>query len=506
MQDETKKTVKDHILHAKKSKWIKFSIVSLLYLIFVIWDNNYCLLLGEIVIFDIYISKIIPWNGWKNSKNRTLRTIADWADAIIFALIAVYFINIFIFQMYKIPTSSLEKSLLVGDYLLVNKLSYGPRVPNTPLAFPLTHHTIPVINTKSYSDWPYWEYKRLKGLGPVKRNDIVVFNFPAGDTVALNVQNRDYYELVYQLGWERIGANEQEFRDIVDQSHYDLVYQFGWERVNTNKQVFGEVVYRPVDRRENYVKRCIGLPGDSLQIIDNMVYINGKQLPTPKNAQFNYIVETQGGFFTEKQFQKLKVSKEDRSHSLVNRVSDARQTFEMLGISPNENGQTNPVYRLPLTQQAVELINKNNWAKSIHIEPDIFGGNTYPYNYNTGWTRDNFGPLWIPKKRETIALNKRNIALYKRCIVNYEGNTLRCDGNKVYINGNLANSYTFQYDYYFMMGDNRHNSLDSRCWGFVPEDHIVGQPVLIWMSIDKDRSLLDGKIRWDRLFRQAKNQ
>jgi signal peptidase I len=428
-QAEPKETVKSRILHAPKTKWIKFSIASILYLAFTIWDNNYWLLPGEIVIFDIYISKFIPWNGWKKSKNKALRTIADWADAIIFALIAVYFINIFIFQMYKIPSSSLEKTLLVGDFLFVNKLSYGPRVPNTPLAFPLTHHTLPIVNTRSYSQWPYWEYKRLKGLGPVKRNDIVVFNFPAGDTVALNVQNKDYY---------------------------DLVYEYGWKRVNTDKRTFGDIVYRPVDRRENYVKRCIGLPGDSLQIIDNLVYINGKQLPTPKRAQFNYFVETYGTFLTEKQFRQLNISKDDRY--LFNKHRQAADIFDMLGISKNENDQYNPVYLIPLTQEAFDQAQKAAWIKSIHIEPDLLGGGTYPYDYETGWTRDNFGPLWIPKKGETIVLDEQNLALYTRCIVNYERKTLHREGDKIYINGKPADSYTFEYDYYFMMGDNRHNS------------------------------------------------
>ncbi|MDR2086924.1 MAG: signal peptidase I [Dysgonamonadaceae bacterium] len=466
------------MLHASQTKWIRFSIISILYLAFAIWDNNYWLLLGEIVIFDIYISKFIHWNGWKKSKNPTLRVVADWADAIIFALIAVYFINIFIFQMYKIPSSSLEKTLLVGDFLFVNKLSYGPRVPNTPLAFPLTHHTLPIVNSRSYSHWPYWEYKRLKGLGTVKRNDIVVFNFPAGDTVALKAQDRDYY---------------------------NLVYQYGWNRINSDKRTFGDIVYRPVDRRENYVKRCIGMPGDSLQIIDNSVYINGEPLPTPPRVQFCYFVETNGTFFTEKQFRQLNVNKDDRH--LLNRESYSQDAFEMLGISKNETGQYNPVYRIPLTQEAVELAQKSGWIKSIRIEQDTFGGSTYPYGYETGWTRDNFGPLWIPEKGKTIVLDKHNLALYTRCIVNYEGNTLRCEGDKIYINEVLTdNTYTFKYDYYFMMGDNRHNSLDSRCWGFVPEDHIVGQPILIWLSLDKDRGLFDGKIRWERLFRLVKNQ
>ncbi|MDR0508133.1 MAG: signal peptidase I [Dysgonamonadaceae bacterium] len=456
-----------------RSQWIKFGIASILYLLFVIWDHNYWLLLALLFIFDIYISRIISWEAWKHSENKAVRKIAEWADAIIFALVAVYFINIFIFQNYKIPSSSLEKTLLVGDYLFVSKVSYGPRVPNTPLAFPLTHHTLPVFNIKSYSDWPHWEYKRLKGLGSVKRNDIVVFNFPSGDTVALKIQNPDYYDLIYN--------------------------RTSWDQVNNDKYYFGDVVYRPVDRRENYVKRCVGMPGDSLQIIDNDVYINNSKIPTPKDVEFNYYVEMEGNrLLSEKQFRKLGVSKDDRH--LYNHISDARDVFNFLGIERNAAGNYNNIYKIPLTQEALRFLEKSRWAKSIRIEPDAFGGPTYPYWYKTGWRRDNFGPLWIPKKGETIVLNEKNLALYKRCIVNYEGNTLRMDGNKIFINGVPVNSYTFLYDYYFMMGDNRHNSLDSRCWGFVPEDHIVGKPLLIWLSIDKDRGWFDGKIRWDRLF------
>jgi signal peptidase I, bacterial type len=454
-------TVAERIAHARRSQWIKFGIVALLYLLFVIWDNNYWLLLGLLLIFDIYISKVVNWGAWKQSNNKTLRTIADWADAIVFALIAVYFINIFIFQNYKIPSSSLEKTLLVGDYLFVSKVAYGPRVPNTPLAFPLTHHTLPIFNTKSYRDWPHWEYKRLKGLRNVERDDIVVFNFPAGDTVALNAQNADYHA---------------------------LVEAYGWQEVNTNKRKYGNIVYRPVDRRENYVKRCVGLPGENLHIINNKVYINGEELPFPKRAQLNYFVETAGGNFTEKQFRELEISKEDR------RIAKAP-------------GYSNPVYLLPLTQEAHDKIIERKWGTIIQVErenPEY--AMYYPYGNSYGWTRDNYGPVWIPKKGETIVLDKKNIEMYSRCIVNYEGNSLRTNGDKVYLNGNPANSYTFKYDYYFMMGDNRHNSADSRSWGFVPEDHVVGQPILIWMSADPDRGLFDGGIRWNRIFRFVKNQ
>jgi len=461
---------------ATKNQWIFFSIITVLYLAFVVWDGNYWLLLGIPVIFDIYISKFIPWGAWKNPKNKSLRKIAEWTDAILFALIAVYFINLFIFQMYKIPTSSLEKTLLVGDYLMVNKLSYGPRIPNTPLSFPLVQNTFPIINTKSYIEWPHWGYKRLKGLGKVKRNDIVVFNYPTGDTVALNSpSNQDYYY---------------------------SVRKYGREAVWSNKNVFGKIVYRPVDRRENYVKRCIGMPGDSLQIIENEVYINGTHLPLPKNAQFNYFVETQGGVLGDRQFRTLDVSVEDRYWlNKPNQNQNVDYFLEQIGIERNAAGAFNPVYVIPLTKEALQKLEKNGWARSIHIQEDNIGGeDIYPYVDSLGWSRDNYGPIWIPQKGASIELNGKNLALYSRCIEAYENNSLQIKDNKILINGNPANTYTFKYDYYFMMGDNRHNSLDSRSWGFVPEDHIVGKPILIWLSTDKDRSLFDGGIRWKRIF------
>ena len=460
---------------ATKNQWIFFSIVTAFYLAFVIWDGNYWLLLGIPIIFDIYISKFIPWGAWKNPKNKSLKKVAEWVDAILFALIAVYFINLFIFQMYKIPTPSLEKTLLVGDYLMVNKLSYGPRIPNTPLSFPLVQNTFPIINTKSYIEWPHWGYKRLKGLGQVKRNDIVVFNYPAGDTVALkSPSNQDYYYSVREYGRDRVWSNKNEF---------------------------GDIVYRPVDRRENYVKRCMGLPGDSLQIIDNEVYINGTHIPLPKNVQFNYLVETQGSPLTDKQFRTLNVSKDDRF--LFNSIQNGDYFLEQLGTERNADGYFNPVYLLPLTKDALQKLEKSGWARSIRIEPDsLFGrNNIYPFSNSIGWTRDNYGPVWIPRKGATIELNEKNLTLYSRCIVGFEGNSLQNKGNQILINGSPATTYTFKYDYYFMMGDNRHNSQDSRSWGFVPEDHIVGKPILIWLSTDKDRSLFDGGIRWNRIFK-----
>jgi len=475
---------------ASTSQWIRFGVAALVYTLFIVWVGNFWWLLLLPVIFDIYISKIIPWNKWKYSKNKSVRKLAEWADAILFALIAVYFINIYIFQNYKIPSSSLEKTLLVGDFLFVSKVSYGPRVPNTPLSFPLAQHTMPVLDTKSYIEWPQWDYRRLRGFGNVQRYDIVVFNFPAGDTVALNYQQTDFYSLS---------------RQVEDELHYTVS---GSQFIRSHEKQFGKVVYRPIDRRENYVKRCVGMPGDSLQIIDNQVYIDGKALKNPRKMQLNYFVETTGSRWNDKTFSLFGVSRDDSRDGTISPQNV--QLFQMLGITPagtDAMGQYyyNPVYRIPLTQEALDKLKKSGYARSIMVESDYFGGQVYPINFDLGWTRDNYGPIWIPKKGATIELNEKNIALYQRCIVNYEHNQMKIENGQVFINGEPANTYTFMYDYYWMMGDNRHKSADSRSWGFVPEDHVVGKPILIWLSLDKDRSLFNGGIRWNRIFRFVGN-
>ena len=248
-----------------------------------------------------------------------------------------------------------------------------------------------------------------------------------------------------------------------------------------------------------YVKRIIGMPGDTIEIRDNQVYIDGVAAKNPEKMQLNYFVETDGSMLSEEQFRLLDVSKADR---VLIDGSYNPQYMSMLNIQPNANGQYNPIYHFPLTQKTLEVAKKLPVVKRVVLEPDPVGTDSYyPVDYQTGWSRDNYGPLWIPKKGTTIPLTERNIALYKRCIVNYEHNKLEVKDSKVYINGKPETTYTFKYDYYWMMGDNRHNSADSRSWGFVPEDHIVGKPIMIWLSLDKDRSLFDGGIRWNRMFR-----
>lgn len=484
-------------------QWIKFTIAAILYTLFIVWVGNYWWLLLLILIFDVYLTKIIPWTFWKKAKNKTVYTICSWIDAILFALVAVYFINLYIFQNYQIPSSSLEKSLLVGDFLMVSKVHYGPRVPMTPLSMPLTQHTMPgTRGTKSYIEWPKWEYKRLAGLDTIKAMDIVVFNFPAGDTVAIYQQNPDYYSLCVQLG-----ANSLMRRGMQLPIPQEMCLSEGRSVIKANPEQFGDVVYRPADRRENYVKRCVGLPGDSLQIIDNNIYVNGVAIKEPENKQLNYFVETDGRKITDAQFEEIGVSVDDRN--LITGSGNDAQIFTILGIEPSNAGLYNPVFYTPLTKDMANKMEKLPNVKRMIVDPGIFSGQVfpagefYPISYK-GWTRDNYGPIYIPRKGVTTPLTFENLPLYERIIKNYEGNTLEVKDNTIYINGEAADSYTFKMNYYWMMGDNRHNSADSRYWGYVPEDHIVGKPMFIWLSWDKDANLFK-KIRFSRLFTDVDN-
>ena len=383
--------------------------------------------------------------------------VREWVDAIIFAVVAATIIRTFLLEAYTIPTSSMEKSMLVGDYLFVSKITYGPKVPNTPLAFPFVHHTLPLTTSaKSYVEWVSLPFYRFPGLGNIERNDAVVFNYPEGDTVSTAFQS--------------------------NRSYYSLVRQYGRKRVWTDKRNFGEIVVRPVDKRENYVKRCIGLPGDTLQIIDRQVYIDGVEADNPEKLQYQYKVVTDGS-------------------SINSRILDRLEITE--GSRTSVPGQ----FIFVLTDEAAEELKQLPIVKSVEViaEPaGEQGQEIFPHDNRFAWNRDNFGPIYIPQKGIPIAISVENIPIYHRMIETYEGNTVKVTADEVLINGVAATSYTPKMDYYWMMGDNRHNSADSRFWGFVPEDHVVGTPEFIWLSLDENKDFFKGKIRWSRLFSLVK--
>ncbi len=486
-----KENQKNRFQHSTK-QWAKATIWSLIYILFITWVGNFWWLLLLPFVLDIFITKYIPWTWWKNSKNKLVLNIMSWVDAIIFALIAVYFINTYLFQNYQIPTSSLEKTLLVGDFLFVSKASYGPRVPMTPLSFPLVQHTFPIINTKSFLEKPQWEYKRLKGWTNIKRDDIVVFNFPTGDTVTVNMQNPDYYTSCYNEGINSLYTQNSNLT-----ADYDAVMAEGRKMIRLKRQNYGDIVYRPVDRRENYVKRCVGLPGDTLEIKDNLLIINNIHQDIHPGIQLNYYIQTDGRRISSDALTKVGVSKEDRL--LLNPMSQYHlHIISYLGMDPNK-----PNYCFPLTKEMLTKLKRIPSIEKIIVEPHEFGGNVFPIGGKHNWNRDNMGPFYIPKKGDQLQITDENFALYERIIRVYEGNTLEIKDGKYFINGKDEDIYTFKMDYYWMMGDNLHNSADSRYWGFVPEDHIVGRPVVIWLSLNKDNAWFSGKIRFNRFFKNA---
>jgi signal peptidase I len=422
----------------------------------------------------MYISGKVNWTFWKkrNGKNSSF---VEWMDAVIFAVIAVSLINIFLFQNYRIPTGSMEKSLLIGDHLFVSKLAYGPRMPNTPIAFPFTQHTMPLTKGKSWSDLIHWQYKRLAGLGRVKNNDAIVFNFPAGDTVVVEEQVTSYYEIVRRTAREMMQRENYGSQTPKPASFYMKA---------ARKEVRDRytIIYRPVDRRDNYVKRCIGISGDSLVIKGGSVYINNKLVPENRTQQLNYVVATNGTTINPKVFERLGIYRSDQT---------------MVSGS---------AYILPLTKSNAEAISKFANVREVtpmFSRPGEFAPQIFPYSWAYGWNEDNFGPLWIPVKGSTVKLDTSNLCLYDRIIDVYENNDLRVEGKTIYINNKVADSYTFKMNYFFMMGDNRHNSADSRYWGFVPQDHIVGKPKFIWLSVDKEASGLK-KIRFKRMLMKIK--
>jgi signal peptidase I len=370
----------------------------------------------------------------------------EWLDAALFAIVAATLIRTFFFEAYTIPTGSMEGTMLVSDYLFVSKLAYGPRVPNTPLAVPLVHNTLPIVGGKSYSEAVHWNYHRIPGFGHIERNDVVVFNYPGGDTVMVEQPEADYYQMARVYGRENIQARTT-------------------------------IITRPVDKKENYIKRCVGLPGDLLEIKSARVYINGTPNVLFPHSKLTYLVKTKGG-----------PPAMEQDIQIADNTPPVPQGYMAYNLANDE---------VDLVKKAPNVISVSLFEYyKPGVAPQEPGEWVFPQDTaNYKWNRDNFGPMTIPKEGATVQLTPQNIALYRRIIYNYEGNTLQEQNGKFMINGKETTSYTFKMDYYWMMGDNRHNSLDSRYWGFVPIDHVVGKAWFVWLSYGENG------IRWRRLFR-----
>jgi signal peptidase I len=391
------------------------------------------------------------WKKKATDPNKKQKSKArEWADAIIFAVIAATIIRVFFIEAYTIPTGSMERSLMIGDFLFVSKVNYGARIPMTPVAFPFAHHTMPVTGGKAYWEGVQWKYRRLPGLSDIKRNDVVVFNFPEGDTVALEAQDQNYYNLVRSMGHAAVNS------------------QF-------------TVTSRPVDKRENYIKRCIGIGGDVITMKGGIVSVNGKPEKLVPTGQITYAVKMKS--------------------------SDVNfDVFKDLGFDINSDisslGQEN-MFQFVGTEEMMAEVKKLDFVISVQEDTapaDYADISVFPQDKNRTWNVDNFGPITVPKKGLTVKLDSVTMPLYERAIRIYEGNKLEKTADGWLVNGQKTDSYTFKMDYYWMMGDNRHNSLDSRFFGFVPEDHVVGKALFIWMSV-KDQGSFFSKIRWSRIFK-----
>lgn len=426
---------------------------------FTFWEHALTVLLSFVYFIYIGFNKTDKYLGAESIAAHKKSTVREWVDAAIFAIVAAGLIRMFLFEAYVIPTPSMERSLMVNDFLFVSKTAYGSRVPNTPLAFPLVHHTLPVFKTKSYLDIIQLKYRRWFAT-PVKRNDVMVFNLPVGDTVI---------------------NDEENFGSKI--TYYDAIRMAGGDRQKIWDNYGDIIITRPVDKRENFIKRCVGIAGDTLEIRNGIVYINGKINDIPPASETNYELKTKG------------------------QPLDFAMLEEQYGIRESEGEVRSAggnVYEIFLTKEQLPVFSKLPFVESIapllatYNSKGSAGGEVFPYDTTyCKWTIDNFGPLYIPKKGATIQLTPAVYSRYERVIRTYEGNDFEMKNGKFYVNGKETDRYTFKMDYFWLMGDNRHNSLDARYWGFVPEDHVVGKASLIFFSWNKGP-------RWKRIFRTIK--
>ncbi len=399
----------------KIKKLLTFVGIELAYIL-IVWLIGFdWLYFGTLLIADAFYWHFVMYRSKRGPKKKKT-IVREWTDAIIFAVVAATIIRTFFFEAYTIPTPSMEKSMMVGDFLFVSKMHYGPKVPNTPLSFPFVHNTLPgTEKTKSYLEWIQWDYHRLPGFADVKNNDIVVFNYPMDENV-------------------------------------------------------------PVDKKTNYIKRCIAVPGDSLKIVDLKVFVNGKEQPLPDrgHGQFMYYIRTKTPF-----------------HPKV---------FQQLGIYDfRQRGNEYQVWATEEDMATIKGYSNVEVAQAIIAPQGEYDERLFPSDPNRPWNIDNYGSIWIPKAGVAVSLDSASLPIFERIITEYEGNQLEVKPEGIFVNGELAESYTFKYNYYWMMGDNRHNSQDSRFWGFVPEDHIVGKAVFVWFSWDSNAKGFFNKVRWNRV-------
>jgi signal peptidase I len=441
-------------------------------IIWVMHFGKFDLISHTLTVFFPYIyfpylgfNKKNKWKGHEVVKLYKKPTSREWIDAAVFAIVAATIIRTFIFEAYTIPTPSMERTLLVNDFLFVNKMSYGARIPQTPLSFPFVHNTLPgAPTTPSYLKWIQLDYSRIKGFGNVKRNDVVVFNFPAGDTIINDVEHGSkdpYYDVLRR---EFNGTDRQALMD-----RYPIIVH-------------------PMDKTDNYIKRCVAVAGDVIQVKKGVLFVNNQPAFVPPGSQTDYVVETKAPFTQEFVTDELgfKIVEDDQHQGPY----EADGNFGEM--KPN-------VYFMNLTPEMLVKVRKHpNYIKdSMYTESEV-DKKMFPYNPTYfSWNVDNYGPIQIPRKGQTVTLTAANIDLYRRIITTYEYNDLVESNGTYTINGKPTPSYTFKYNYYWMMGDNRHRSQDSRFWGFVPETHIVGKASMIWFSWDKGP-------RWKRIFKGIK--
>lgn len=448
-------------------------------------------------------------------------TAMEWRDAILFAIVAASIIRTYTFEAFTIPTGSMEKSLLIGDYLFVDKLAYGAKIPETPMAFPFAHHSLPMTNNTvpAYLNWIKLPFYRLPGYSHIERNDVVVFNYPAGDTVDVVLQASNSYESMIRS--EALGQKINDFRTGQTIKSENLYYNQARNTIKKTK----DLTVRPVDKRENYIKRCVAIPGDEIEIIDRILYVNGEKAFMADDMQYAYFVQFKNPFPMDIHVQHLTITQEAKM-SIKKKYNVNIQDIHTLNQGT--------LFRLTLTKEVKEKMasdpNILEVKESINPKDDFnfmdkmsFRGADqavvqflkdqklfnlgYPYYPNVkeyDWNEDNFGPLVIPKVGMTIDLTLENLPLFSRPIGVYEGNKLEVKNGQIFINGKVATSYTFKMNYYWLMGDNRHNSADSRFWGFVPENHVVGRAAFVWLSIDPELGMSDGKFRWNKMFRLVK--